>query len=90
MPITSLVQRNSSSQSSLGTPRTQAITAERERRGDALDEVELARRVRAERRVVEDLDRDALDVGAPLPHRTRREASRSRRGARARASAGRA
>ena len=36
---------------------------ERERRGDALDEVELARGARG-RRVVEDLDRDALDVVA--------------------------
>ena len=49
------------------------MTRERERRGDPLDEVELARGA-GRRRGVEDLDRDALDLGAPGAHRTRREA----------------
>ena len=48
--------------------------AERERSRDAFDEVELAGSVAARRRIVEDLDRDALDVGALAPHRLGREA----------------
>ena len=68
--MTSLVQRNSSSQSSLGTPRTQAITpsgngaAMRSTKSSSPDAS------RPKRRIVEDLDRDALDVGAlaAAPH----------------------
>ena len=73
LPITSLVHRKSSPQSSLGTPRIHAIDREREWRGDALDEVERTLGVRG-RRFVEDLERDPLDVVAPSPHGPRREA----------------
>ena len=47
---------------------------DRERRGDALDEVALAHGARG-RRSVEDLDRDALDLRALRLQRTRREAA---------------
>jgi hypothetical protein len=44
-----------------------------ERRGDALDEVELARDSRG-RRLAEDPDRDPVDIGAGVTNGTRREA----------------
>src|SRR5262245_17498488 len=55
-----------------GNPQHGGDHGEREGSGDALDEVELATAPRG-RGVVEDLLRDALDVGAPPPDAARRE-----------------
>ena len=64
LPITSLVQRNSSSQSSFGTPRIQAITPSGN--GAAMRSTKSSSPDASGRSVgvVEDLDRDALDVVA--------------------------